>query len=312
MRVEIKDIYDSAYGKYGTGAFNIFNAEQVHGVFRGARKAKTPVIVQVTPVARDYLSPEVIEGIISAAEKIYPDVTFAVHLDHGTTDHCLSAIASGFYQSVMIDASHESFSDNVRITKQIVDEAHRHGVSVEAELGVLSGVEDHLNIDSNKSFYTDPDQAAEFVSLTGCDSLAVAVGTSHGAYKFSGGQGLQLSILSEIQKRLPGFPMALHGASSVPEYEILRINRSGGDLRADAKGVSDQELLQAVSLGVCKINIATDMRLIWARVHREFFKYKPELFDMVVPGKEYMNELEVFVAKKCNTLMGKMRCNEQG
>jgi fructose-bisphosphate aldolase, class II len=305
MREQITRLYSAAYGKYGIGAFNVFNAEQIHGVFRGAFKANAPVIIQITPVSRDYIHPEMLEGMIVAAEQIYPDVKFAIHLDHGNYDHCISAINSGYYQSVMIDASHESFNENVRITKEIVVYAHEKAIAVEAELGVLSGVEDHLSIDDNKARYTDPAQVADFVSQTRCDSLAVAVGTSHGAYKFSGGKGLQLNILADIQKRLPGFPLVLHGASAVPLNEVSRINTAGGNLNENARGVDEKELLAAIRFGVCKINIATDMRLIWTRVHREFFRDKPGLFDMVVPGREYMNALESFVAGKCTFLLTK-------
>ena len=248
------------------------------------------------------MNPEMLEGIISAAEKIYPDVTFTMHLDHGNFNHCLDAINSGNYNSIMIDASHESYDENIRITSEIVDLAHDKGIAVEAELGILSGVEDDLSIDEKHARYTDPRQAEEFVQRTNCDSLAVAVGTSHGAYKFSGGEGLQLNILRELQQRMPRFPFVLHGASAVPMEEVTRINKAGGKISEGAKGADDNELLQAIDYGVCKVNIATDMRLIWTRVHREFFLNSPELFDMVVPGRVYMNELETFVAKKCNFL----------
>lgn len=302
MKVSILNLFSKAYGKYGIGAFNVFNAEQVHGVFRGASKADSPVIIQLTPVARDYLHPEMLQDIISAAEKIYTEVDFTVHLDHGNLNHCLQAIESGFYNSIMIDASHEPFGENIRQTSQVVKEAHAKGISVEAELGVLSGVEDHLSIDEKSAMYTDPRMAEEFVRRTDCDSLAVAAGTSHGAYKFSGGHGLQLNILAEIQKRLPYFPLVLHGASAVPRDEVNRINMAGGKISENAKGANDSELLEAIRLGVCKINIATDMRLIWTRIHREFFRDKPENFDFVIPGREYMDSLESFVYEKCNFL----------
>jgi fructose-bisphosphate aldolase class II len=202
----------------------------------------------------------------------------------------------------MIDASHEPFEENIRKTSEIVEKAHAKSIAVEAELGVLSGVEDHISIEEKYALYTDPMQAEEFIDRTGCDSLAVAAGTSHGAYKFSGGQGLQLNILAEIQKRVPGFPLVLHGASAVPFEEVNRINLAGGKIREDAKGAADKELLEAIRLGVCKVNIATDMRLIWTRIHREFFRDAPEKFDMVVPGREYMNALELFVSEKCKFL----------
>ena len=221
---------------------NIFNAEQVHGVFRGASKVGIPIIVQLTPVARNYLHPEMLESLLSAAERIYPEVTYTVHLDHGNYYHCMNAIESGCYNSVMIDASHELFEENIRITAEVVRKAHSAGIAVEAELGVLSGVEDHLSIEEKHALCTDPGQAAEFIAKTGCDSLAVAVGTSHGAYKFSGGKGLQLNILAEIQNRIPGFPLVLHGASSVPADEVERINNAGGNLHADARGTDANEL----------------------------------------------------------------------
>ncbi|MGF7140203.1 class II fructose-bisphosphate aldolase [Roseimarinus sediminis] len=302
MQTAIEHIFSKAYSRFGLGAFNVFNAEQVHGVFRGAQLSQMPVIIQITPVARNYMSPEVLQAIILSVANQYQDVEFSVHLDHGNYEHCIDAIQSGFYDSVMIDASHESFEENVLITSEIVNEARKKNVAVEAELGVLSGVEDDLSIDSCRAFYTDPEQAKEFVERTGCNSLAVAVGTSHGAYKFSGGQGLQIEILRKINELLPGFPLVLHGASAVPAEEVEQINQNGGLLKTGASGLKEEELLEAIRLGVCKINIATDMRLIWTRVHREFFKATPELFDMVVPGKTYMNELSAFVAKKCTML----------
>jgi len=303
MRVHEKKLLSQAYGHYGIGAFNVFNAEQVLGVFRGAQKVGYPVIVQITPVARNYIHPELLEGMIAGAAQHFPDVTFSVHLDHGNEQHCLQAIEEGNYSSVMIDASHESFEENVRITKKIVDQAHSKGIWVEAELGVLSGVEDHLKVDDDKALYTDPAQVERFIALTGCDSLAVAIGTSHGAYKFSGGRGLRLDILAAIRNRLAaGYPIVLHGASAVPTDEIVRINQAGGQLKSDAKGTDETELQQAIRLGVCKINIATDMRLIWTRVVREFFRDHPDQFDPVISGKIYMEALEMFVAEKCKML----------
>ncbi|HNW49692.1 MAG TPA: class II fructose-bisphosphate aldolase [Prolixibacteraceae bacterium] len=307
MRQSIFYLYEKAYGKYGIGAFNVFNAEQLHGVFRGAEKADSPIIVQFTPVARNYVHPVMLNEMVNAATKIYPRVDFVVHLDHGNYDHCIDAIDSGGYDSVMIDASHEPFEENVRITKKVVDRAHARDIAVEAELGVLSGIEDSLSVDEQKSYCTDPLLAKEFVARTGCDSLAVAVGTSHGAYKFGNGAKLQLNVLSEIQKQLPHYPLVLHGASAVPEEEVMRINRAGGQLKEGAKGIAADDLMQAIRLGVCKINIATDMRLIWTRVHREFFLSDPGKFDPIVPGKTYMDELERFVANKCLFLKGKIK-----
>jgi len=299
MRIATEALLKRAYGKYGVGAFNVFNAEQVLGIFRGANAARSPVIIQITPAARNYMSGSMFENIIQAAEKQYPDVDFSVHLDHGNYEHCIGAIDSGFYNSVMIDASLETIENNIRVTGEIVERAHDKGIAVEAELGILGGAEDHLSVEQKSALYTHPEKAAEFVSHTGCDSLAVAVGTSHGAYKFSPGDTLRLDILSDIRKRLPGFPLVLHGASAVSQSERERINRAGGQLKPDAKGINREDILKAIALGVCKINIATDIRLLWARIHREFFIQSPEKFDMILPGTEYMDALEQLVFKKC-------------
>ncbi len=284
--------------------------EQIHGLFSAAQKANAPFIVQTTPVARNYAGAEMLLAMISAASKIYPKTVFAVHLDHGNMEHTLDCIKSGGYNSVMIDASHETFEKNISITKEVVAKAHLKNISVEAELGVLSGVEDDLSVDEKHKKFTQPAEVEEFVKQTNCDSLAVAIGTSHGAYKFSGEQGLQFDILKEIQKRLPGFPMVLHGGSAVNMNEIQRINAAGGQLGTDAKGVSDKELLKAIELGVCKINIATDARLIWARVHREFFKLSPAQFDPIIPGKTYMNEFEKFNLEKFELLKATGKAKE--
>lgn len=302
MKQPTLEILNNAYGRYGVGAFNVFNAEQIHGVFGGAQLAETPIIVQITPASRNYTTHEFLEGMINSAAKVYQKTKFSVHLDHGNYEHCLSAIDSGFYDSVMIDASHEEFEKNISISSDIVKRAHDNGIGVEAELGILSGIEDDMNISDDKSKYTDPDQVVEFVTKTGCDSLAVAVGTSHGAYKMSGGRGIQLLILEKIQKLLPGFPIVLHGASNVPLDEIEKINQFGGNINSNAKGVDQNEMLEAIKFGVTKINIATDLRLIWTRIHREFFNNTPELFDPVIPGKRYIEELTKFVNNKCQSL----------
>jgi fructose-bisphosphate aldolase class II len=302
MKSPVLNIFKKYYGIYGIPAFNVFNAEQVSGVFKGVDKAGLPVIIAITPAARNYMTHETLAGIIKAVSNLFPKVNYSVHLDHGNQEHCMSAIESGFYDSVMIDASHEEFYKNISITSEIVQRAHSNGIAVEAELGVLSGVEDHINISKNDSRYTKPEQVVEFVEKTQCDSLAVAIGTSHGAYKLSSGQGLQLHILEQIHKMLPGFPIVLHGASNVPADEIVRINNAGGNLKTTAKGISVEELRQAIKLGVAKINVATDLRLLWTRVHREFFKNESDQFDPVIPGKKYMEELQEFVYKKCKSL----------
>ncbi len=310
MKVTTNKIFKNCYGRYGIAAVNVWCMEQVHGLFSAAQKANAPFIVQTTPVARNYAHAEMLLAMISAAAKIYPDTVFAIHLDHGNLEHAFDSIESGGYSSVMIDASHETFEKNISITKEVVAKAHLKNISVEAELGVLSGIEDDLNVDEKHKKYTQPSEVEEFVKQTGCDSLAVAVGTSHGAYKFSGEQGLQFGILKEIQKRLPGFPLVLHGGSAVNLDEIQRINAAGGQLGTDARGVSNEEILKAIELGVCKINIATDARLIWARVHREFFRLSPAQFDPIIPGKTYMNEFEKFNLEKFELLKSTGKAKE--
>jgi fructose-bisphosphate aldolase class II len=310
MKVTTNKIFKNCYGRYGIAAVNVWCMEQVHGLFSAAQKANAPFIVQTTPVARNYAHAEMLLAMISAAAKIYPDTVFAIHLDHGNMEHAFDSIESGGYSSVMIDASHETFGKNISITKEVVAKAHLKNISVEAELGVLSGIEDELNVDEKHKKYTQPSEVEEFVKRTGCDSLAVAVGTSHGAYKFSGEQGLQFDILKEIQKRLPGFPLVLHGGSAVNLDEIQRINAAGGQLGTDARGVSNEEILKAIELGVCKINIATDARLIWARVHREFFRLSPAQFDPIIPGKTYMNEFEKFNIEKFELLKSTGKAKE--
>lgn len=301
MKTPILNLYKTNYCNYGIPAFNIFNAEQVIGVFKGADEARLPIIVAITPVARNYITHEMLEGMINSAASLYPDVKFSVHLDHGNVEHCLSAIESGFYDSIMIDASHEKFENNISITSEIVERAHHKGIAVEAELGVLSGVEDDINVSEYDSRFTDPNQVYEFVEKTNCDSLAVAVGTSHGAYKMQNVNGLRFDILKKIQNQLDIFPIVLHGASNVPKEEIKRINNAGGKLEENAKGIDLEEIQKAISLGVSKINIATDLRLIWTRVHREYFNNSPELFDPIIAGKIYIEELQSFVNQKCKS-----------
>ncbi len=302
MMISPKVFYDKCYGRYALAAVNVFTMEQVHGLFRAGEKANAPFLVQMTPVARNYAHSEMLLAMIDAAARIYPKAKYGIHLDHGTESHALDAITSGKYNSVMIDASHYDFNENVRRTKAVVDKAHEKRVFVEAELGVLSGVEDDISIDEKLAKYTQPDEVELFIEETHCDSLAVAVGTSHGAYKFAGGQGIQFDILKEIQQRLPKFPIVLHGGSAVSQEEIERINRSGGALNEGASGVSPDEIKKSISYGVCKINIATDTRILWARVHREFFRDKPEQFDPIIPGKEYMDAYQKFMLEKFDLL----------
>ena len=297
MIVTTKKLFEAAYGKYAIGAYNINNLEQTMGLFRGNLMSQSPFIIQISKGARSYTNKIMLEGLIRAADQVFPEAIFAVHLDHGDEEACMDCIASGFYSSVMIDASHEDFETNIAITKRVVDAAHAKGIVVEAELGQLGGVEEHVKVDEADAKLTDPDQAKEFVERTGVDSLACAIGTSHGAFKFSGTQGLHFDVLAEIQKNLPGFPLVMHGSSSVPQEEVARINAAGGKLLG-AKGVDADQFLPAAKLGVTKINIDTDGRLVWTRVHREFFQEKPEAFDLRKPGIIFMDEYAKFIAAK--------------
>jgi fructose-bisphosphate aldolase, class II len=299
--ISTRKLFAHCYGQYAVAAVNIFTMEQVLGLFAAADEACAPIIVQATPAARNYAHPTMLLSMVQAAAFVYPKVVFALHLDHGVEDHIYDAIANN-YSSVMIDASHENYEVNVKRTKAVVDRAHIAGIMVEAELGVLSGVEDDLEIDSNEAMYTNPGQAKEFVERTGCDSLAVAVGTSHGAYKFSGGKGVQFHILKAIQQQLPGFPIVLHGSSSVNKHDVEEINKYGGTLAENASGVSDEDLKKAIEHGVCKVNIATDLRLLWTKVHRKFFHEQPELFDPVIPGKIYMKAYKDFMLERFEVL----------
>jgi fructose-bisphosphate aldolase class II len=297
MIVTTKKLFEAAYGKYAIGAYNINNLEQTVGLFRGNLKSQAPFIIQLSKGARAYTDKLLLEGLIRSADEVFPDAIFAVHLDHGDEETCYDCIESGFYSSVMIDASHEDFETNIAITKRVVDAAHAKGIVVEAELGQLGGVEEHVKVDEADAKLTDPKNAKEFVERTGCDSLAVAIGTSHGAFKFSGSQSLHFDVLSEIQKVLPGFPLVMHGSSSVPQEEVARINAAGGKL-AGAKGVDATQFKRASELGVTKINIDTDGRLVWTRVHREFFRDKPEAFDLRKPGEIFMEAYADFIAEK--------------
>jgi len=312
MIVTTKELFKHAYGNYAIGAYNINNLEQTVGLFRGnlgkaagndeavdGAKA-APFIVQISRGARGYSDKRFLEAMIRTAEEVFPEVVFAVHLDHGTEEACYDCIDSGFYSSVMIDASHHEFAENIAITKKVVDRAHDKGIVVEAELGQLGGVEEDI---VGSVCLTEPDQAAEFVEKSGCDSLAVAIGTSHGAYKFSGSQGLRFDVLEDIQKAVPAdFPLVMHGSSSVPKEWVDRINNAGGKL-AGSSGVAEDQYLPAAKLGVCKINIDTDGRLVWCAIHRESFRDDPENFDLRPPGKQFMAAYAEYITHK-NTVLG--------
>ena len=297
MIVTTKKLFEAAYGKYAIGAYNINNLEQTMGLFRGNLDSKAPFIIQISKGARSYTHKLMLESLIRTADQVFPDAIFAVHLDHGDEETCYDCISSGFYSSVMIDASHENFETNIAITNRVVDAAHAKGIVVEAELGQLGGVEEHIKVSESEAKLTNPDQAAGFVNRTGVDSLACAIGTSHGAFKFSGSQGLHFEVLEEIQKRLPGFPLVMHGSSSVPQDEVARINAAGGKLKG-AKGVDADQFKRAAELGVTKVNIDTDGRLVWTRVHREHFIEHPENFDLRPVGKIFMDEYAKFIAGK--------------
>jgi len=297
MIVTTAQLFRHAYGRYAVGAYNINNAEQAMGLFSGCVRSEAPFIIQISKGARKYTDKRMLEVIIRAAEVIFPTAIFAVHLDHGDEATCYDCIASGFFSSVMIDASHESFDENVAITHRVVTAAHAKGLSVEAELGMLGGVEEDVKVDEGNACLTKPDEAQVFIQRSGCDSLAAAIGTSHGAYKFKGQQSLHFEVIEGIKKLCPGFPIVMHGSSSVPAEEVRRINAAGGKL-GSAVGVNEEEYLPAARLGVTKINIDTDGRLVWTRVHREFFRDKPEEFDFRPPGKIFMEEYAKFIAHK--------------
>ena len=303
MIVTTAQLYKLAYGKYAVGAYNINNLEQTMGLFRGCLDSQAPFIIQLSKGARKYTDKKMLEAIIRTADEIFPDAVYAVHLDHGDEATCYDCIDSGFYSSVMIDASHESFQENVAITKRVVERAHAKGISVEAELGMLGGVEEDIKVDEGHASLTNPEEAVEFVHQTGCDALAAAIGTSHGAYKFKGQQSLHFNVIEAIKEKIPGTPIVMHGSSSVPQEEVRRINAAGGTLDPSARGVDENEYLPAARLGVTKINIDTDGRLVWTRVHREFFRDKTGEFDFRPPGKTFMDEYAKFIAHK-NTKLG--------
>ena len=303
MIVTTAQLYKLAYGKYAIGAYNINNLEQTMGLFRGCQESQAPFIIQLSKGARKYADKRMLEAIIRTADDIFPEAVFAVHLDHGDEETCYDCIDSGFYSSVMIDASHAPFEENVAITRRVVERAHAKGISVEAELGQLGGVEEDIQVDEGHASLTNPKEAVQFVHETGCDALAAAIGTSHGAYKFKGQQSLHFNVIEAIQETIPGTPIVMHGSSSVPVDEVKRINEAGGKLDPSARGVDENEYLPAAKLGVTKINIDTDGRLVWTRVHREFFRDKPSDFDFRPPGITFMDEYAKFIAHK-NKMLG--------
>ena len=295
MIVTTKELFAHAYGKYAIGAYNINNLEQTMGLFQGNVESKAPFIVQLSKGARSYTHKLMLEAMMQTADKIFPEAIFAIHLDHGDEATCMDCIESGVYSSVMIDASAEPYEKNVEITRRVVEAAHAKGIVVEAEIGQLKGVEE--DVVAAEHVYTKPEEAYRFVQDTGCDSLACAIGTSHGAFKFKGDQKLRFDILEQIQKLMPGYPLVMHGSSSVPQDEVARINAAGGAIKG-ASGVDASQFLGAAKLGVTKINIDTDGRLVWCRVHREHFILHPEDFDLRPAGKEFMAAYADFIAAK--------------
>ena len=301
------EMFKKAYeGGYAIGAFNVNNMEIVQGITEAAKEENAPLILQVSSGARKYANHTYLMKLIEAAI-IETDLPICVHLDHGDTfELCKSCIDGGF-TSVMIDGSHHSFEDNVALTKQVVEYAHAHGVVVEGELGRLEGVEDDVKVAAGEGSYTDPDQVQEFVERTGVDSLAISIGTSHGAYKFKPGQKPQLrfDILEEVSKRLPGFPIVLHGASSViPEY-VEMINANGGKM-PDAIGIPEDMLRQAAKMAVCKINIDSDLRLAMTGSIRQYFMEHPDHFDPRQYLKPARANIKDLVKRKLVNVLG---CN---
>ncbi len=289
--VTTTEMFQKAYnGGYAVGAFNVNNMEIVQAITEACKEENAPVILQVSKGARAYANHTYLVKLVEAAVIECPQIPIALHLDHGDSfETCKSCIDGGF-TSVMIDASSKSFEENIALTKKVVEYAHDHGVVVEAELGSLAGIEDEVNVSAEHASYTRPEEVEEFVSRTGCDSLAIAIGTSHGAYKFTPDQctvneqgilvppPLRFDVLEEVTKRLPGFPIVLHGSSSVPQEYVKMVNDNGGQM-PNAIGVPEDQLRKAASLSVCKINIDSDLRLAMTGTIRKFFNEYPSKFD---------------------------------
>ena len=303
--VTTKEMFEKAYkGGYAIGAFNVNNMEIIQGITEAAAEEKSPVILQVSAGARKYAKHNYLVKLVEAAIA-ETDLPLALHLDHGENfEICKSCIDGGF-SSVMIDGSKYSFEDNIALTKQVVDYAHARGVVVEGELGKLAGIEDDVNVAAEDAQFTDPAQVEEFVARTGVDSLAIAIGTSHGAYKFKPGQKprLRFDILEDIQKRIDGFPIVLHGASSVPQEFVAMVNQYGGRM-PDAIGIPEEMLRQAAQMAVCKINIDSDLRICMTAAVRKHLIEHPEHFDprqFLTPGRE---ALKAMVAHKIRNVLG--------
>ena len=293
--VTTTEMFKKAYdGGYAIGAFNVNNMEIVQGITEAAAELRAPLILQVSKGARKYANHTYLMKLVEAAV-IETGLPIALHLDHGDSfELCKSCIDGGF-TSVMIDASSKPFEDNIALTRQVVEYAHDHGVVVEAELGTLAGIEDEVNVSAEDSSYTRPEDVQEFVERTGCDSVAIAIGTSHGAYKFKPGTDpkLRLDILEDVEKRLPGFPIVLHGSSSVPQEFVKLINENGGNMPG-AIGIPEEQLRLAAQKAVCKINIDSDLRLAMTACIRLYFNAHPEHFDprqYLGPARDAIREM---------------------
>ena len=305
--VNTKEMFEKAYkGGYAIGAFNVNNMEIVQGITEAAKDLNAPLILQVSKGARAYANHTYLMKLVEAAVA-ETGLPICLHLDHGDSfDICKSCIDGGF-TSVMIDASSKSLEDNIAVTRQVVEYAHDHGVVVEAELGTLAGIEDEVNVSAEASSYTRPEDVQEFVERTGCDSLAIAIGTSHGAYKFKPGTDpkLRFDILEEVERRLPGFPIVLHGSSSVPQEFVKIINENGGNMPG-AIGVPEDQLRKAASMAVCKINIDSDLRLAMTASIRQYMNEHPDHFDPRQYLKPARAAIKDMVAHKIVDVLG---CN---
>ena len=303
--VTTTEMFKKAYeGGYAIGAFNVNNMEIIQGITRAAKKLDAPVILQVSSGARKYASHGYLVAMVKAAAE-ETGLPIALHLDHGPDFETCKACIDGGFTSVMIDGSSLPYEENVALTKMVVEYAHAHGVVVEGELGTLAGVEDEVVVEAGKESYTNPDQVLDFVTRTGVDSLAIAIGTSHGAYKFKPGQKPQLrfDILEEVEKRLPGFPIVLHGASSVNQDDIKTINQYGGQM-PDAIGIPEEMLRKASSMAVCKINVDSDIRIAMTAAIRKHFAENPADFDprkYLTPARD---AVEAVVSHKIETVLG--------
>ena len=302
--VTTTEMFKKAYdGGYAVGAFNVNNMEIIQGITEAAGELKAPVILQVSKGARAYANHTYLVKLVEAAVIENPDIPIALHLDHGDSfELCKSCIDGGF-TSVMIDASSKPYEEHIALTRQVVEYAHDHGVVVEAELGTLAGVEDEVD----KAMYTHPEEVVDFATRTGCDSLAIAIGTSHGAYKFKPGTKPQLrfDVLEECSKQLPGFPIVLHGSSSVPQEFVAEINKYGGNMPG-AIGIPEEQLRQAARSAVCKINIDSDIRLAMTAVIRKYFAEHPDHFDPRQYLKPARQAVKDMVAHKIVDVLG---CN---